>query len=115
MQPYFGQMAHAVATQFGPDAKPEGVAISFSLIGQQGPIEVHVDVSRFIDVAAERKRLEKDRDNLNKQIIGIESKLANKAFVDKAPAELVQQQRDKQTELRNQLASVEAAFAKLAK
>ena len=58
-----------------------------------GPIEVHVDVSRFIDVAAERKRLEKDRDNLAKQIKSIEAKLANKAFVDKAPAEVVQQQR----------------------
>ena len=44
------------------------VAASVTLTGQHGPIEVHVDVSRFIDVAAERKRLEKERDNLTKQI-----------------------------------------------
>ena len=115
MQPYFAQMARATATQFGPAAQPIGVPISISLTGQSGPIEVHVDVSRFIDVGAERKRLEKDRDNLAKQTASIESKLTNKAFVDKAPAEVVQQQRDKLEELRGQLASVEAALQKLAK
>jgi valyl-tRNA synthetase len=114
MQPYFNQMARASATQIGPTAEPNGVPISITLAGQNGPIEVHVDVSRFIDVCAERKRLEKDRDNLIKQIGSIDGKLSNKGFVDKAPAEVVQQQRDKLTELRGQLASVEAALAKLA-
>jgi valyl-tRNA synthetase len=113
MQPYFGQMARAMAAQIGPKAEPTGVPISFTLAGQSGPIEVHVDVSRFIDVAAERKRLEKERDNLAKQISGIDAKLANKAFVERAPAEVVLQQRDKLAELRGQLMSVEDAFAKL--
>jgi valyl-tRNA synthetase len=112
MQPYFGQMAHAVATQIGPEAESRG-RISFPLTGQHGPIEVHVDVSRFIDVGAERKRLEKDRDNLTKQIASIDGKLSNKGFVDKAPAEVVQQQREKLTELRGQLRSVEEALVNL--
>jgi valyl-tRNA synthetase len=113
MQPYFAQMARATATQFGPNAEPSGVPISLTLAGQSGPIEVHVDVSRFIDVDAERKRLEKERENLNKQISGINGKLANKNFVDKAPGEVVRQQRDKLEELRGQLASTEAALRKL--
>jgi valyl-tRNA synthetase len=115
MQPYFAQMARATATQIGPHAEPAGVPISITLTGQTGPIEVHVDVSRFIDVAAERKRLDKERENLAKQITSIDAKLANKAFIDKAPAEVVQQQRDKLAELRAQLASVGAAVAKLPK
>jgi valyl-tRNA synthetase len=114
MQPYFAQMAHAAAAEIGPAAEPQGVPISFSLTGQSGPIEVHVDVSRFIDVAAERKRLEKERENDLKQIASIDGKLANKAFVDKAPPEVVEQQRNKLAELRGHLASVEAALAKLA-
>jgi valyl-tRNA synthetase len=113
MQPYFTQMARASATQIGPAAAPIGVPISITLAGQSGTIEVHVDVSRFIDVTAECNRLEKERDTYNKQIASIESKLANKGFVDKAPAEVVQQQRDKLSELRSQLASVEAALKKL--
>jgi valyl-tRNA synthetase len=75
---------------------------------------VHVDVSRFIDTKAECKRLEKDRENLAKQIASIETKLANKNFVERAPAEVVDQQRAKLDELRGQLASVEAALKKLA-
>ncbi len=113
MQPYFAQMAHAIATQVGPAAEPQGVSISFPLTSRHGPIEVHVDVSRFIDVTVERKRLEKDRDNLTKQIASIDAKLANKGFVDKAPPEVVQQQHVKLEELRGQLTSIEAALKKL--
>jgi valyl-tRNA synthetase len=83
------------------------------MVGRNGPIDVFVDVSDFIDVEAERKRLEKDRENTTKQIKGIDSKLANKAFVEKAPPEVVEQQRAKLAELNNQLASIEAALAKL--
>jgi len=113
MQPYFAQMARATATAWGPNAAAPDLAASRTLAGQRGTIEVFVDVSRFIDVGAERKRLERDRENINKQINSIDGKLSNKGFVDKAPAEVVQQQRDKVTELREQLASVEAAMKKL--
>ena len=107
MQPYFTQMAHATRRQSAQPPNRTDVADQLTLTGQHGPIEVHVDVSRFIDVGAERKRLEKERENLAKQIASIDGKLANKSFVDKAPAEVVQQQRDKLAELRGQLASVE--------
>ena len=52
MQPYFQQMAHATATDWARTAEPQGVPIAHHS-GQQGTIEVHVDVSRFIDVGAE--------------------------------------------------------------
>jgi valyl-tRNA synthetase len=113
MQPYFTQMARASATTWGPDGTAPDVAASRTIAGQHGTIEVHVDVSRFIDVGAEKKRLEKDRENIAKQIKSIDGKLSNTGFVDKAPAEVVQQQRDKLAELREQLTSVEAAMKKL--
>jgi valyl-tRNA synthetase len=113
MQPYFTQMARATAADLGPKAGAPEVPASRTLAGRTGPLEVHVDVSRFIDKKAERKRLEKDRDSLARQIASIETKLANKNFVEKAPAEVVDQQRAKLDELRSQMASVEAAYAKL--
>jgi valyl-tRNA synthetase len=115
MQPYFTQMARATATAWGPEAIAPDVAASRTITGQQGTIEIHVDVSRFIDVGAERKRLEKDSENIAKQIKSIDGKLSNKGFVDKAPADVVQQQRDKLAELREQLTSVESALGKLGK
>ena len=113
MQPYFAQMAKATAAAFGPDIAPAGVVASVTLSGQRGPMEVHVDVSRVIDLGAERKRLEKQKAELTKFIDGNEKKLANKAFVDKAPTEVVEQIRNKSAELREQLASVDAALVKL--
>ncbi|MEX2092308.1 MAG: valine--tRNA ligase [Pirellulales bacterium] len=113
MQPYFTQMAKATGTTWGPNVTPPDVSASATLSGQTGPFEVHVDVSRFIDVEAERKRLEKQRDEVAKFVKSIDAKLSNAAFVDKAPADVVQQQRDKRAELAAQLASVEAALTKL--
>ncbi len=113
MQPYFTRMARAAATAWGPNATVPKTAAPAMLAGHHGPIEVYVEPSRFRDIDAERKRLEKERDNLARQISGIDGKLANINFVDKAPAEVVQQQRQKLAELRNQQASVAEALAKL--
>ncbi|MEX2168514.1 MAG: valine--tRNA ligase [Pirellulales bacterium] len=109
MQPYFTQMARATGTAFGPDAAAPDLSASMTLPG----MEVHVDVSRFIDVKAEVARLSKERDQLAQFAKLIDGKLANKGFVDNAPAEVVQQQRDKLAEARGQLASVEAALGKI--
>ena len=43
----------------------------------------------------------------------LEKKLANANFTQRAPAEVVQQQRDKLAEAQGQLASVETALGKL--
>ena len=109
----FGQMANANPIEFGPNVQVPPLSMTRIVQGVNGPIQVHADISEFIDVAAERKRLEKQRDELTKFIKSIDAKLANAAFVDKAPAEVVQQQRDKRTELSAQLESVTAALAKL--
>ena len=114
MQPYFTQMAKAMATAWGPQAAPPDVAASSQLAGARGPIEVHLDVSRFIDVEAEKARLTKQLDQLRGHAKSLEAKLANENFVSRAPAEVVQQQRDKLAEVRAQAESVQAALAKLA-
>ena len=46
-------------------------------------------------------------------IAGKEKKLANANFVDRAPAEVVQRERDSLAELREQLNSVEATLDNL--
>ncbi|QDU91047.1 Valine--tRNA ligase [Pirellulimonas nuda] len=109
MQPYFTQMARATGTTFGPDAEAPSVSASKTLPG----LEVYVDIARFIDVGAERERLDKEQQKLAGFLKGIEAKLANEKFVAGAPAEVVQQQRDKMAEVRGQLDAIEAAQAKL--
>jgi valyl-tRNA synthetase len=114
MQPYFTQMAKAAATAWGPQATAPEVAASSQLTGARGPIEVHVDVSRFLDVEAEKARLAKQLDQLREHARSLEAKLSNENFVSRAPAAVVQQQRDKLAEVRAQEESVQTALAKLA-
>ncbi|MCC6493981.1 MAG: valine--tRNA ligase [Pirellulales bacterium] len=113
MQPYFTQMAKAASTAWGPSVTPPEVAATSQVTGARGTIEVHVDVSRFIDVEAEKARLAKQRDQLRGFAKSIEGKLANESFVSRAPAEVVQQQRDKLKEVQGQIDSIESALAKL--
>ena len=109
MKVYFESMAKATGTQFGPDAAPPERSASKSLTG----MEVHVDISAFFDVDAERARLEKEQQQLTKFTKSIAGKLGNENFVSRAPAEVVQAEREKLTEAETKLAAIEAALAKL--
>lgn len=69
----------------------------------------------LIDVEEELGRLRKELDGVEGQLRRIEGKLANEAFVDNAPAEVVQGERDRREaaevrigELREQIATLEA-------
>jgi valyl-tRNA synthetase len=109
MRPYFAQIAEATCTDLGPSAAPPERAVSKSL----GEIDVHVDVSAFFDAGAEQARLNKDLVQLRGLEKSIETKLGNENFVSRAPADVVQQQRARLAEVRNQISSTEAALAKL--
>lgn len=109
MEPYFASMAGATATAWGPGVKPPERAASKPLEG----MEVHVDISEFFDVAAERSRLEKEREQLAKFVQSIKGKLANDNFVKNAPAAVVEQQREKLAEVQGQLQVVERAIKNL--
>ena len=115
MGPYFTQMARAKATGWGPKVNAPDMAASVTKPGGSSAIEVHVDISAFIDVDAERQRLEKQAGDLQRHIASMEKKLGNENFVSRAPAEVVEQQRTKLAEVQEQAASVEAALAKLMK
>jgi valyl-tRNA synthetase len=95
--------------ELGPDAKKPGQAA-----GHVVPdFEVHVSLAGLIDVDAELKRLEKQLAEKKKHLQATQAKLANPSFVDKAPAEVVQQQRDQVTELERQIAAIEVNIKEL--
>ncbi|GAB3731095.1 valine--tRNA ligase [Amycolatopsis oliviviridis] len=72
--------------------RPEdGFAPSASLeVGlSAGVVTVELDLSGTIDVAAERKRLQKDLGAAEKELAQAEAKLGNQAFIDKAPEPVI--------------------------
>ena len=59
-------------------------------------MEILVPMAGLIDKAAETARLSKEIDKLQKDLQRISGKLNNPAFVDKAPAEVVAKEKQKQ-------------------
>jgi len=110
MQPYFSSMAKATAKALGPDTTSPQRSASESLAG----LEVHLDISAFFDVDVERARLGKQLEDLTGRIESINKKLANENFVNKAPANVVAQQRESLAEAQAQLDSVKIAIEKIA-
>jgi valyl-tRNA synthetase len=76
--------------------------------------EAFVSLEGIIDPAAEAKRLEKQIGEKRKQLDGVKAKLANPAFADKAPAEVVQAQRDLLADLEKQIEAMEENLKSLA-
>ncbi|MCS6850141.1 MAG: valine--tRNA ligase [Gemmataceae bacterium] len=75
--------------------------------------EAYVSLAGLIDVAAEVRRLEKQRAEKEKHLQAIRAKLDNPSFRDRAPAEVVQQQRQLLAEGLQQLQAIEKNLAEL--
>ncbi|HEB12101.1 MAG TPA: valine--tRNA ligase [Actinobacteria bacterium] len=64
-----------------------------------GAVEVYIPLTGLVDVKKETDRLNKDLDRLEQDIAKIGKKLANDGFIKKAPAEVVEKQKNKRDEL----------------
>ncbi len=67
-----------------------------------------------VDFAAEKERLTKELETLNKNLEGYARKLGNPGFVDKAPAAVVEEEKRRQAEALENKAKVEEALERIA-
>ena len=58
------------------------------------------------DRERERQRLAKELLNLEAQLVGVDNRLADQAFIAKAPAQVVETTRRRGAELRDQVATL---------
>ncbi len=73
-----------------------------------------IPLKGVVDFAAERERLNKELETLNKNLDGYARKLGNKEFVAKAPAKVVAEEKRRQAEAMENKAKVEEALARIA-
>lgn len=92
--------------QFSPSA-----SLEIRLGG--GTVVVELDTSGTIDVEAERRRLEKDLAAAQKELAGTSAKLDNSAFLDKAPAAVVDKIRDRQRVAREEVDRITSRLASM--
>jgi valyl-tRNA synthetase len=80
-----------------------------------GEMKVLIPMAGLIDVAAEVARLTKEIDKARAEVQRVEAKLANPAFVDKAPEAVVQKERDKIAATNSALASLQQQLERIRK
>ena len=78
-----------------------------------GNIELLVPLEGLIDLNQERRRLAGEVDRIEGELKRLQAKLANDKFVAKAPAEVVQRERDKASEAANNLATLRRRIGRL--
>ncbi len=74
--------------------KPEDASIQVA-----GDLQIFVPLKGLVDVVAEAQRLLKEIGKLEKEIEMFSKKLENPAFVDRAPADVVEKEREKLSEV----------------
>ncbi|MCP5546681.1 MAG: valine--tRNA ligase [Akkermansiaceae bacterium] len=91
----------------GYDA-PKGTPVSLTPIG-----EIYLPLEGLIDVEAERTRLTKEIEKIRIEVKKCEGKLGNASFVDRAPAEVVEQEKQRLAEWQAKLGQLGDMLAAL--
>ena len=92
-----------------------GKAASFekvvSLVSAGG--EVFIPMGELVDKQKEIARLEKEAADVKSEIARAEGKLGNKGFVEKAPAKLIEQEKEKLAKYKEMLAKLNGRMEEL--
>lgn len=109
LEPFIIQLAGVGNCALGPDAvKPAQKASHV-----HGDFEAFVSLVGLIDPAKETERLQKQIAEKKKFLQATQAKLGNEGFVARAPADVVQQQRDMVVELDGQIKAMEMNLEEL--
>jgi len=75
--------------------------------------EIYLPLQGLVDIDEEIERLEKELEKWSSEIERAQGKLANEQFVNNAPDDIVQEERDKEAEYKSRYQSVEEQIEKM--
>lgn len=105
----FRKLIRLNSIEIGESAEKTGVCASTLVSGQ----EIFVPLAGLIDLEKEKDRISKEIDRLEGFLKGIESKLNNANFVDRAPADVVQNERNKMRDTTSNIEKLRVQLADL--
>ncbi|GGI96305.1 valine--tRNA ligase [Alicyclobacillus cellulosilyticus] len=109
-RPYLMRFCQLHTLDIGTEVAVPAHAVTAVVTGA----ELFIPLADLVDLAEERQRLEKERDRLAAEVERAEKKLANPQFVARAPAHVVEAEREKAANYRSKLEAVEERLRALA-
>ena len=106
--PFIQRLASASGVQVGGSFNLPGAV---SIVTPDATIKIPMD--ELTDKEAERVRLQRERDNVKKQLDGVLARLENQAFIDKAPEAVVAGARENAARLQDKLNLLDQSLAAL--
>ena len=107
---FFSKLAYASEVTFA-DAMPENADSMVSVVTKGAT--AYMPMGELIDFEKERERLNKEKAKVQKDLDFVNKKLNNPGFVAKAPAAVVEQEREKVAKLEELMAKLDASLAAL--
>ncbi|MCZ6634597.1 MAG: valine--tRNA ligase [bacterium] len=108
-QAYVCGLARVDRFQIGADVGRPPASASAVL----SDLEIYVPLEGLIDLDVERQRLEKEMGGLEKALVGLEKKLSNEGFLNNAPADVVENEKQRQEEYQTTLEKLKESLAVL--
>jgi len=113
MRPLESDLCAAANVSAVSFAAPGDATPDKALVAVLDEVSVFVPLAGLVDLDAERGRLTKEREKAASDLDVQRKKLANEAFVGKAPEAVVQKVRDREAELAEQIERLDARIASL--
>lgn len=105
---FFQRLAYASDVTVGTSFEIPG-----SVLIVADSARLYIPMGELVDLEAEKTRLHKELENTQKQLAGVQAKLNNEQFVSKAPAPIVQNQRDTAAKLKEKIQMLEQSLAEM--
>ena len=101
-------MARLSSMSFSDGQAPEGAATAVV-----GDLEIYVPIKGLVDIEGEERRLRKEIAKVEKEMEFVSRKLANRGFVERAPAEVVEKERRRYDELTSVKSKLEESLKRI--
>ena len=109
-QAYFVRLASASGVQVGSHGEFDGEK-SVCVITEGA--RIYIPMAQLIDLEAEKKRLNKELENVNKTLAVIRAKLSNEGFLAKAPEKVIAEQKENEAKLAEKAKMLQQSIASL--
>ncbi len=106
---YFRRLAKVTGLTAGPDVPKPSFAATAVVAG----CEIFLPLKGIIDISIEKNRLEKEITRIQNLLRATTEKLQNKSFVDRAPAEIIAKENEKEQNFRHSLEKLTSNLAEL--